>query len=278
MKKTLLALAIAMLGSQAMAVTAPPEAPTAAAVPAAAVLPADSASAPEPTVVEVGNVTVPEDFPKANLWKTVKALQLGPQSGIVKVLTPKKAVLWTRGFDDQKVARLSPEDHHKIFEALEVPDSQLASLSRQLMEKYSKLPHAQTVALVGAIALEPALTRADQQRIEEWLNRVLTVESKDVVTRRQALLALALLPQPSDESVATVVNVYETSRNNWETFPVNQFVQYHGIDLLERPDGPQIRERLGAVPSLYTPGILQDLSQQEPPAATPVLDTEAASQ
>ncbi|MBN9419728.1 MAG: hypothetical protein J0I12_30000 [Candidatus Eremiobacteraeota bacterium] len=277
MKKTLLALAIAMLSSQAMADSVPPTA-AATPAPAAVSLPVDSSAAPEPTEVEVGNVTVPEEFPKANLWKTVKSLQLGPQSGITKVLGAKKAVLWTRGFDDQKVAKLEPEEHHKIFEALGVPDSQMASLSRQLMEKYSKLPHAQTVALVGAVALEPALTRADQQRIEEWLNRVLSVETKDVVTRRQALLALALLPQPSDESVATVVKVYETSRNNWETFPVNQFVQYHAVDLLERPDGPQIRERLGAVPSLYTPGIMQDLSQQEPPAATPVLETEAASQ
>lgn len=275
MKKTLLALSFAMLSYQAMAL---PASSVAAAPPAATAPSTSTEDLPEATEVQPAAVIAPETFPAKNLWKTVKSLQLGPQSGIVKVLGPKKQVLWTRGFDDQKVARLPAEEHAQIFTALEVPDAQLASLSQQLMEKYSKLPHAPTVALVGAIALEPALTKADQTRMEDWLNRVLAVEKKDVVTRRQALLALALLPEVSETTVQTMVSVYETSRNNWETFPVNQFVRYHGVELFERPDGEQLRQRLGAVESLYTPGILEDLAQQQPPVATPVLDTEAASQ
>jgi hypothetical protein len=237
----------------------------------------DFAEFPVPEEVSIAPAPVPEAFPSKLLWKTVKSLQLGPQSGITKVLGPKKGVLWTRGFDDQKVARLGADQHHQIFEALGVPDAQMASLSQQLMEKYSRLPHAPTVALLGALALEPALTRGQQQSIEDWLNRLLSSETKDMVTRRQALLALALLPQPGDQTVATVLQVYETSQNNWETFPVNQFVQYHAIDLLERKDGEEIRQRLGAVTSLYTPGIMEDFARQEPPVPTTVLETEAAT-
>lgn len=273
MKKTLLALGLAMLSYQAMALpvpvtqTLPIEPPAAQAV-------AD----PEPERVEIAPAPVAEPFPAANLWKTVKSLQLGPQSGITKVLGAKKTVAWTRGFDDQKVARISVEERRRMFDAMGVPEGQLVRLSQQLMEKYPKLPHAPTAALLGAIALEPALPRADGQRIEDWLNRLLTLEKKDVITRRQALLALALLPQASDQTVATMLKVYETSKNNWETFPVNQFVQYHAGDLWDRDDAQQLRQRLGAVESLYTPGIVQDLAQQEPPVPSAVLETEAATQ
>lgn len=269
MKKTVLAMGLALLSCQALALPIP-------SVPQTTRL--ESTAPPQPDEVPMAAVATPETFPAANLWKTVKSLQLGPQSGITKVLGPKKTVLWTRGFDDHKVARLSLDEHSKIFAALGVPDSQLASLSQQLMEKYSRLPHPQTAALLGAIALEPALTRSQQQGIEKWLNRLIATEQKDVVTRRQALLALALLPQASDESVATMLKVFETSRNNWETFPVSQFVQYHATDLWVRSDGDEIRRRLGAVASLYTPGIMQAMAQQEPPIPSTVLDTEAATQ
>lgn len=276
MKKSLLALAIAMLTSQVMALPVSPVTTTPSIQPAAAVV--QPLADPEPEQVEVAPAPTPEPFPATNLWKTVKSVQLGPQSGITKVLGPKKSVLWTRGFDDQKVARISDEERRQMLDALGVPESQVASLSQQLMAKYSKLPHAPTVAVLGALALEPALPRAEQQRIEEWLNRVVSLETKDVVTRRQALLALALLPQASEPTVATMLKVYETSKNNWETFPIQQFVRYHAGDLWEREDIQQLRQRLGAVESLYTPGILQDMAQQEPPAPSPVLETEAATQ
>lgn len=275
MKKTLISLGIAVLSCQAMAL---PTSPQTTSPPAASRPVADSAEFPQPEEVSIAPAPVPEAFPSKLLWKTVKSLQLGPQSGITKVLGPKRSVLWTRGFDDQKVARLGADQHHQIFEALGVRDAQMASLTQQLMEKYPSLPHAPTVSLLGALALEPALTRAQQLRVEEWLNRLLYREAKDVVTRRQALLALALLPHPGDETVATVLKVYETSHNNWETFPINQFVQYHAIDLLERKDGEEIRQRLGAVTSLYTPGIMEDFARQEPPVPTTVLETEAATQ
>ena len=267
MKKTLLALALAMLAGPALALPVSPVATTP---------PIDKVELAEPQEISIPAAPAPEPFPAKKLWVTVKSLQLGPQSGITKVLGPKKSVLWTRGFDDQKVARLSAEEHNRIFAALGVPDSQLASLSAQLMEKYAKLPHPATAALLGAIALEPALTRAEQQRIEDWLNDLVSREP-DVITRRQALLALALLPEPGDRTVTTMVRVYETSHNNWETFPVNQFVQYHAIELWERSDSAEIRQRLSAVQSLYTPGITEDLAQQEPPVPSVVLETEGAA-
>lgn len=262
MKKTLFALGLAMLSYSAMALPVGTTAVT----------------GPEPRIVEVAPAPVVEPFPAANLWKTVKSLQIGPQSGITKVLGPKKAVLWTRGFDDHKVARISDEERRRMFDALGVPEGQLVSQSQQLIEKYPKLPHTPTVALLGAIALEPALPRAEQQRLEAWLNRLLTLETKDVITRRQALLALALWPHTSDETVATMLGVYETSKNNWETFPVHQFVEYHAGDLWDREDAEQLRQRFGAVESLYTPGIMQVMAQQEPPVPSTVLETEAATQ
>lgn len=265
MKKALIALALTVLSCQAMAL---PMSPVTTTPP----IQAEVLQPVEPQQVQLPPVALPEAFPTRRIYKALKSLQLGPQSGIVKVLGDKKKVLWTRGFDDQKVARLSPDEHAQIFAALQIPDNQMANLSQQLMEKYGRLPHPQTVALLGALALEPALTRADQQRIEEWLNRLLSLETRDVVTRRQALLALALLPEASDATVATMLTTYESSHNLWETFPIGQFIQYHAVELLQRPDGDQIRQRLTAVGSIYTPVMLEELAQQDPPQATPVFD------
>ena len=201
----------------------------------------------------------------------MRRLQVGPQSGVTKVLGNKRAVLWTRGFDDQKVARLDAEEHIKIFTALNIPDTQLVSLSQQLMTGYAKLPHEQTTALLGAIAIHPATSLQDRQVIETWLGQLLLHE-KDVLARRQALLALALLPQVSDATIATVVSVYEQSHNLWETFPVGQFVEYHATELASRPDAEELRVRLAAVQSVYTPMMLQELAQQEPPQPTVVAE------
>ena len=158
-----------------------------------------------------------------------------------------------------------------MLTAAQVPEQQMASLSQQLMQDYAHLPHAQCVALLGALAVHPALGRPERLQIEQWLNRLLSLEKKDTVTRRQALLALALLPEASDATVTTMLRTYESSRNLWETFPISQFVQYHAVELWQRPDGPLIKQRLGSVPSIYTPVMLEEMARQEPPPATPVL-------
>ncbi|MBS2040050.1 hypothetical protein JST97_34000 [bacterium] len=261
MKRALVVLTLSLLGRQAMALPVTTEITRAPAI-----------QLVEPEMVELPAAPEPENFASQRLIKTVRSLQLGPQSGIVKVLGDKKKVLWTRGFDDQKVARLSPEEHQAIFVALQIPQTQMVSLSQQLMAGYSRLPHAQTVALLGAVALEPALTRADRQQIEDWLNQLLKRETKDMVTRRQALLALALLPEVGETTVTTMLRTYETSHNLWETFPIGQFVQYHAVDLLQRPDGEQIKQRLSSVPSIYTPVMLEEMARQDPPQATLILD------
>lgn len=260
MKNALIAITLLWLSGQAIALPASQTGTTAVV----------DATAIQPQPVELPPAPVAEVFPAERLSKVVKSLQLGPQSGIVKVLGDKKKVLWTRGFDDQKVARLNPEEHSAIFVALQVPDSQLLSLSQQLMSSWGRLPRAQTVALLGAVALEPTLTRSDRGQIEQWLNRMLNQEKRDVVARRQALLALALLPEVSDETVATMLKIYESSHNLWETFPIGQFVQYHAVDLLQRPDGEQIKQRLSSVASIYTPVMLDEMARQDPPPATPV--------
>lgn len=254
MKKSLIALALTFFAHHAAALPVP--SPT---------------MDPQPTVVELEITQAAQPFPAARLLNTVRRLQIGPQSGVTKVLGNQKVVLWTRGFDDQKVARLEPEEHRKIFTALNIPDTQLVSLSQQLMQGYAKLPHDQATALLGAIAIHSSTTVADRQVVEVWLNQLLFQE-KDVLARRQALLALALLPQVSDITIATVVNVYEHSHNLWETFPVGQFVEYHAIELASRPDAAELRARLAAVESVYTPLILQDLAQQQPPQPTVVAE------
>lgn len=268
MKKTFITLALAMLANQAWGlpvtpvITTPPiEKPVVQAL----------SVDPEPTVVELEPAPAVEPFPAARLLNTVRRLQVGPQSGVTKILGNKRVVLWTRGFDDQKVARLAPEEHIKIFTALNIPETQLVSLSQQLMQEYPKLPHEQTTALLGTIAIHPVTTVQDRQVIEAWLDQLLLNE-KDVLARRQALLALALLPQVSDTTIATVLDVYEHSHNLWETFPVGQFVEYHATELASRPDAEALRLRLAAVESIYTPMILQELAQQEPPQPTVVAE------
>ena len=54
-------------------------------------------------------------------------------------------------------------------------------------------------------------------------------------------------------------------------FPISQFVQYHAVELWQRPDGALVKQRLGSVPSIYTPVMLEEMARQEPPPATPVL-------
>ncbi len=222
---------------------------------------------PTPITLEIHGA---QPFPAARLAHTVRSLQLGPQSGIVKVLKGNGEVLWTRGFDDLKVARLPAEEHAKIFTALKVEEAQLDSLAQALMKNSGRLPASQTTALVGAIAIHPATNAAGRQVIEKWLIGRLKSDPKDVVTRRQAILALALLPQVSEESLTAVLQIYEKSHNLWETFPVGQFVEYHASDLGNRPDTAQIRARLQSVQSIYTPGMLENLAQSQAPEPTKV--------
>ena len=59
-----------------------------------------------------------------------------------------------------------------------------------------------------------------------------------------------------------VLHLYETSENLWETFPVQQYFQYHAEELRNLPYFNTVRARIAAVNSLYTENILRYLDGQ----------------
>ena len=73
------------------------------------------------------------------------------------------------------------------------------------------------------------------------------------------MLSLAVGKDVDPEVVEAVLALYETSENLWETFPVQQFFQYHAEELRTWPNFQTIRTRVAAVNSLYTANILNYL-------------------
>ena len=64
---------------------------------------------------------------------------------------------------------------------------------------------------------------------------------------------------PSAQAVNQVISFYERSTNLWETFPVQQFFEYHASSVRGLPDYNNYRKRLSAVQSLYTSYLLEYL-------------------
>lgn len=193
----------------------------------------------------------------------LKRLMIGNQAGIVKILGPnRKGVSYARGIDDRSLARLDDEARDSIFGALNFKEQQLPGLAQSLIAGYSKLPKKEAVALLGALGSKPDLEPATRAQIEAHLLRVMETD-KDVTARRQAILALALLPEVSSETTERVVKLFEHSENLWETFPVQQYFEYHAAQVRQLQTYAQLRERIGQVRSLYTPNVLSYLDQAQ---------------
>lgn len=226
------------------------------------------ASKPGPGKVQAAKKTVaPAKRPVAQAaqkggvvgWQAsneLKRLMVGNQAGIVKVLGPnREGVAFARGIDDRSLARMDDASRVAIFEALGVKGPTLVETSNDIMKTYSKLPKKEAVAFLGALATTPGLDATQRSRLEEFLAKVMETD-KDVTARRQAILALAVLPDVAPTTTERVLSLYEKSENLWETFPVQQYFEYHAGQVRELPNFAQLRERISGVKSLYTENVL----------------------
>lgn len=190
------------------------------------------------------------------LQAELKRLMVGNQAGIVKVLGPNRVgVAYARGIDDRSIARMDDAARLAIFEALGVQSATLVQRSDDVMKTYSKLPKKEAVAFLGTVATTPGLDAAQRTKVEDFLVKVMETD-KDVTARRQAILALAVLPEVAATTTERVLAVYEKSENLWETFPVQQYFEYHAGRVRQLSNFDQLRERISSVKSLYTPNVL----------------------
>lgn len=187
--------------------------------------------------------------PKVDL----KRCMIGNQAGLLKVLSLQRKVLFTRGIDDRAQARMDEASRAALLSALNIEPDQYAKVADQLMRDWNKLPRKEAIAVVSAIAASPDF--AGRAKVESFLVDVMKT-SNDIYARRQAVLGLAVLPSVRPDTVASVVARYETCQNLWETFPIQQFFEYHATQIRSDSDFSGVRSRLAAVKSLYTPSVL----------------------
>ncbi|MBN9415167.1 MAG: hypothetical protein J0I12_06985 [Candidatus Eremiobacteraeota bacterium] len=180
----------------------------------------------------------------------LKRCMIGNQAGLLKVLSLQRKVLFTRGIDDRDQARMDEASRTALLSALNIEPDQYANVADQLMRDWNKLPRKEAIAVVSAIAASPDF--AGRDKVETFLVQVMKT-STDIYARRQAILGLAVLPGVRTDTVDAVVARYETCQNLWETFPIQQFVEYHAAQIRSEKD---VRARLAAVKSLYTPSVL----------------------
>lgn len=204
----------------------------------------------------------------ALLKSALKQLVVGNQGAILKVRNKDGSKeVYYRGLDDRDTAPYDAEDHQGIADACGIPNDP-SLWTKDTINAFKLLPKRQAVAFLGLVYSIPESSTRDpgpevDDSIEELLIKVIK-ESKSVVLRRQAVLSLAVGDPEDPEVLETVLKLYETSENLWETFPVQQFFQYHADDLRKMPGFAGVRARVSKVNSLYTPNILLYLDGKQP--------------
>ncbi len=192
-------------------------------------------------------------------------IQVGNQAGFLKLLDrERQKVDYFRTLDDRTSAPVTAEQRSAIWNALNVPAEALPQLGRVLMADFTRLPKLPTLALLGVIGSESpeVLGQELSQALQDFAVARFQSE-KDNVVRRQALLATALMSGASPRTTEAVLRLFETESNLWVTFPVQMYFQYHAQAIRDLPEAQQIRNRIAAVPSLYTEPILAYLGPGE---------------
>lgn len=198
----------------------------------------------------------------------LKQLVVGNQGAILKVRDAAgENEVYYRGLDDRDTAPYSEKDHDGIVGACGIQND-VKGWTKDTIEAFTVLPKRQAIAFLGMVYSIPSDSVKDpgpavDDAIEEFLITVVK-ENKSVVLRRQAVLSMAVGEQEDLEVLEAVLQLYETSENLWETFPVQQYFQYHAEDLRKLPNFATIRARVAAVNSLYTANILQYLDGDQP--------------
>lgn len=182
----------------------------------------------------------------------LKRLSVGNQGGILKVWDrSKKQVVLFRGIDDRGIAALSEPARAEIFASVGVAPARVSAAADEIMGLYPSVPKKEAIALLGALGSSPSLSASHRSRLQSFVCSQLS--DADVTIRRQALLSLAIMGQPTASTTDRVLRVFETSENLWETFPVQQFFEYNA-SAIANPE--QVRLRVSKVASLYTSYLL----------------------
>lgn len=198
----------------------------------------------------------------------LKQLVVGNQGAILKVRDSSGSTeVYYRGLDDRDTAPYSGEDQIKILGATEL-GRDLRTWLADAMGGYKKLPKREAVAFLGLVYSIPSSSPHDPGReiddqIEDFLIKVVG-EEPNVIIRRQAVLSMAVGESVDPEVLEAVLRLFESSENLWETFPVQQYFEYHADELRTRPDFARVRARVAAVNSLYTANILNYLDGTQP--------------
>lgn len=193
----------------------------------------------------------------------LKQLVVGNQGAILKVRNlAGDQEIYYRGLDDRATAPYKPEDQASILRAIELAND-LSGWTKDTMEAYRVLPKREAIAFLGMVYSIPDDSPLDpggevDRMLESFLVDIVA-QDPDVVLRRQAVLSMAVGDPVVPEVLESVLKIYETSENLWETFPVQQYFQYHAEKMRSMPVFPTVRARVAAVNSLYTPNILDYL-------------------
>lgn len=186
----------------------------------------------------------------------LRRLMVGNQAGIVKILgAHRMGVSHARCLDERSQARMDEAARQEIFSALRIQPGALDYSAKYLMSNFDSLPRKETIALLGVIAGSKNLSAATRENAHGFLIGAME-NDKDVAVRRQSILALAVQPEVTPAIVEKVLQIYERSENLWETFPVQQFFEYHALEVRQLKNFPQVRQRIAQVNSLYTANVL----------------------
>ncbi len=198
----------------------------------------------------------------------LERIHVGNQAGILRIVAPDHhtvrflkgtAASDVAGIDGEKWAPLSPTDRDSILAALDITPSQAEAVTRKLIADYAKLPKLETVALLGVL---------DGPSVVLFLEkRVLSSDPGPV--RRQAVLALALIPHCGTEALPDILKFLQRDRNGWDTFTTVQFFEYHRDELQALPNLERIKAAVTASDNPHAEEILRRLAPVETPTPLP---------
>ncbi len=206
--------------------------------------------------------------PAPDLKSTLKRLVVGNQGAILKVWRADGVTEpeYYRGLDDRDTAPYSTEDQVALADSLGMSQVEMERAAIEIITNYDQLPKKNALAFLGLVnSLDNESPYAPSANVEAKIKDFLLTrmkEDKSVIMRRQACLSLAVGAATDEKTIEGVLEFYTNSENLWETFPVQQFFEYHSERIRTMPSFPQIRDRAGAVNSLYTNNILGYLNGQ----------------
>ena len=230
----------------------------------------------------MGPVFAQEKPAESKLKDQLKRLVVGNQGAILKIWKPGGDFVadYYRGLDDRNTAPYSAQDQTALTKSLGMTSGSLGSAALEVIERYGEMPKKNATAFMGLVhSLSPDSSLSPstpvRTKIKEFLLTRLK-EDKSVVIRRQACLSLAVGESVDPQVMDAVLTFYSGSENLWETFPVQQFFEYHAAEIRALPNFAEVKTRVEGVNSLYRANILKSLEPEEEKKVTKSVKPSAA--